>query len=216
MGLQRLGIFAAFLSLIAGAGTARADLINGSFESGSYAWDHYGGHLLSPGSTVMDGWTTFGGDLVALNSDLNLFGITTPFGRISLDLAAYANVEPYGGVQQSVATEVGRTYELSFYLGTYSRSDSAGVTVTAGGSSGILVVPDTSLHDPWTLETFRFTATDTETLIQIRGHLHTAGFIGLDNISIRPASVPEPASLVSLVVGALGILGLRLRRRSLA
>ena len=93
------------------------------------------------GSGAMPGWTVIGGtavgnDGVAWLSNANSYGLTAETGSYFVSLAGYRDNAPYFGVSQTVATTVGQTYALTFYLGVDNSSvyytGPIGVSVTAG------------------------------------------------------------------------------------
>jgi hypothetical protein len=186
--------------------TSRADFTNGSFEAGNYTFDGNGADSLQPGSTTITGWTTFAAALAVIENT-NDFGLATPFGNTFLDLTGYHDSSPYGGVEQSVATVVGNTYQVSLYLGVnndqgLNANGPVSVQITAGSSSAILTANPTGSDNVWTEETFSFVADSTSTLVTIQGNSTASGhYIGLDNLSISPAIVPEPSSIAMLCAG---------------
>lgn len=222
MNLNRFAALIAVIAIMAGSTSARAAFVNGSFEDGNYSFDGNGAQSLSTGSTTINGWTTIGAELAVIRN-ANSFGISTPFGDTFLDLTGYHDGSPYGGVEQTIATVVGHTYDVSLYLGMNNTvGDGFGpvaVTVTAGLASGTLSASSSGSGDIWTQETFTFVAQSTSTTVQIQGESTGSGhYIGLDNVSIRDAgaAVPEPASVVMLGLGAVGLLGYNRARKGRA
>jgi Protein of unknown function (DUF642) len=192
--------------------TSRADFTNGSFEAGNYTFDGNGADSLQPGSTTITGWTTFGAELAVIENTNN-FGLVTPFENNFLDLTGYHDSSPYGGVEQSVATVVGDTYQVSLYLGVDNDQGLNGygpvsVQIAAGSSSTILTANSTGPGNIWTEEIFSFVADSTSTLVAIQGNSTASGhYIGLDNLSISPGVVPEPPSIVMLCAGCAMLTG---------
>jgi hypothetical protein len=186
-------------------------ITNGSFENGSYTFDGNGADSLPAGSTVITGWTTFGAELATIQNTNNFGPITTPFGSIFLDLTGYHDSSPYGGVEQSISTTIGQSYQLTLYLGVYDSNPiyegPISVQVKAGPGSTTFTDNPTGLGSIWTPFSFSFIANSSSTLISIQG---TEGkqYIGLDNVSVIASSaVPEPSTLVlgsaaALLVGA--------------
>ncbi len=195
--LSQLLAIAATASLGAAA-PAHADLLNGSFEGGTFTNQGNDTETFSAGATTMTGWTTTG-DVVSWIGPTNPFGIQAEDGSYFLDLTGYHAGAPFGGVSQSVTTTAGQGYELSFYLGSYTAvwgGPPVSILASAGGTSQTFTNAATTATSTWTAEHFFFTATGSATTITLTG---AAGlnYIGLDNVSLASA-VPEP-SLFSLI-----------------
>lgn len=210
------------LAVLAAPLAARADLIvNGSFEEGT-PQPTGSGESLATGNTTMPGWTVIGGtsgDGLAWLSNSNPFGGITPFGNNFLDLTGYRDQNPYFGVSQSIATDVGQAYTLTFDLGV-DNNDSRyrgpiGVTASAGGTSENFTGYNPSgTGNIWQQFSMSFTATSTSTLVSIRG-IQGNQDISLDNVSVNPGAVPEPSAAALLGLGAgAGLLARALRRRT--
>jgi hypothetical protein len=193
-------------------------ITNGSFESGTYTFDGNGAASLPAGSTAITGWTTFAAELAPI-SNTNVFGITTPFGSVFLDLTGYHDSSPYGGVMQSISTTSGQSYLLTLDLGVDNSvsqySGPISVAVKAGSDSTTFTDDPTGTGVIWTPFSFTFTANSSSTTISIQG-THGIDYIGLDNVSVVAAAVPEPSSLalgLTAIAGG-GITWLRRKRRS--
>ena len=107
-----IAVVCAFVAL-----PVRAELIqNGSFESGNFVPNHENIMTLPVGSTTITGWTVVNDDIAWIR-ETNPYGILTPNGFLLLDLTAYDNSAPHGGVTQTIATTVGQNYALSVDLG---------------------------------------------------------------------------------------------------
>ena len=145
------------------------------------------------GSGAMPGWTVIGGtatgnDGVAWLSNANSYGLTAETGNYFVSLAGYRDNAPYFGVSQTVATTVGQTYALTFYLGVDNSSvyytGPIGVSVTAGPvTQTIENVSPTGTGNQWVAETVDFTATAASSTISIQG-VQGGDYIGLDNVSL--------------------------------
>ena len=197
-------------------GAAQANLLtNGRFEQGAFVDQGNDTETFTAGATTMTGWTT-AGNYVSWIGPSNPFGLTAEDGSYFLDLTGYQAGGPFGGVTQTVATNPGQQYDLSFYLG--SRTDLYGgppVSIQASAAGVSQTFTDSASHDvsTWTLESFTFTATGTSTAITLLG---TAGdaYIGLDNVDLEAgavAAVPEPGTYALMLAG-LGIVGFMARR----
>lgn len=180
---------------------------NGSFEVA--AAGTLPNATLDPGATNLTGWTVIGGGNL-LWCDSSSFCNRPAFdGTFSLDLTGLVNQAPYAGVQQAVATTVGRQYSLGFAL--TGRSDSVPVSVkaSAGGATSIF---QTATAD-WVQHRLDFTALSSSTIVSIVGE--SAGGSGLalqlDAVSVVASAVPEPATAATLLAGLAAVLAARLR-----
>jgi hypothetical protein len=231
MNIRNVRILA--LSAVVGAAPFAAHAVNlvanGSFDNTNNTWiDNTGlggDDLLSSGGTIMPGWSAVSG----LANDLWIttpsgYGLTQSPGNTSayfVDLTGEGNAKPYGGIQQTIATQAGVTYSLNFDLGSSTLYDGPGpgasaIDVVAMGSSvlksGAFVLAPVTNND-WATETFTFTANSASTTIQLLAdNAYTSRYVGLDNVSVT-AAVPEPAS-VALMIAGLGALGAASRRRA--
>ncbi len=217
--------YPAFLALIAIASlplAARANLlVNGSFEAGTYTFGSDGAVDLGVGSTAITGWTVVTNNVAPAGAG-NIYGLTAEDGNVSLDLQSYSDGFPYGGVQQSVATIIGHSYELSFYVGVQNTTSNsvgpASVSASAKAGNGSATTSNsftnslTGAGEQWKQFALDFTAADTTTIITISG-LSTQGgaYIGLDNVSLVETAAPEPASLALLSLAAPVLLKRRRR-----
>jgi hypothetical protein len=189
---------------------ARAQLVNGVLEIGSYIFDGQGADSLGPGSTVITGWTTFNAELAVINQPNN-FGIPAQSGAKSLDLTGYHDSSPYGGIQQTVNTLAGQNYTLSFYVG----SGGGTTTVTVDTGAGPTSFSNTGASF-WQQFTENFTASG-PTVLTFTGTTASGNYIGLDDITLDGRfgtdATPEPGSLA--LFGGLGAsaLGVLVRRR---
>jgi hypothetical protein len=162
-------------------------LTNGSFESGTFAgvseWIS-----LAPGSTAIDGWTTFNAEL-AWGTTPNSANIIASDGVRFLDLTGYHDRSPYGGVTQTVATTMGNRYRLSFDLGTQEEDPRYRGPVSALATAGVITIPFTfnpsGAGNQWHTFSFDFTALSVTTPISILGTRSVGGdYIGLDRVSV--------------------------------
>jgi hypothetical protein len=175
---------------------------NGSFEkaaSGSSP-PTGNGESLPDGSEAIAGWTVFGGlasDGVAWLANGDSYGVSTRYGSDFLDLTGYHDAKPYFGVEQTIKTVVGQTYDLTFHLGVDNGSSlysgPISVTAAAGATSKDFTFGPQGAGNVWKAFTLAFTATSTRTLISIQG-LSGDQYIGLDAVSVVAAPGPAPAS----------------------
>ncbi len=146
------------------------------------------------GSAAMPGWTVIGGpadgsDGLGWVSNANSYGTTAETGSDFLDLTGYRDSAPYFGVTQTVATTVGASYALTFWLGVDNGNayytGPIGVSVTAGATTQTIEnVSPTGSGNQWVEETVDFTATSTASAISIQG-VQGDHYIGLDNVAVE-------------------------------
>ena len=162
-------------------------LTNGSFESGTFV---RGPDFISlaPGSTAIDGWTTFNAEL-AWGTTPNSANIIASDGARFLDLTGFHDSSPYGGVTQTVATTIGKRYRLSFDLGTQEDDRIYRGPISVSATAGVITIPFTfnpsGAGTQWRSFSFDFTAASATTPISILGIRSAGGsYIGLDRVSV--------------------------------
>jgi len=213
---QAAAILIAGMIVFVGAGRASAEpvelIVNGRFEGPSISpqrWDTFEA-ISEP--TGIEGWTISSGsvDLVAPSCGCGL-----PYeGQQWLDLTGR---DP-GAIEQSFATNVGQTYELSFWYANNTAGSApayvADVTVT--GDSTLLdtqISHSGSGHNNMNYELFSdaFVADSSSTTLRFQS-LTTSGSAGiaLDYVSVV---IPEPGTIALLLCGAFTLLGFAWRRR---
>jgi hypothetical protein len=198
------------------AGAQANLLVNGGFENtlGSFVSDGNGAMSLLPGSKAIPGWTTTNAELAWIFTPNN-FGLFAAEGSYFLDLTGYHDSTPFGGVTQTIATNIGGLYKLTFALGsstTFGTPDS--LLVSAGSAVDVPFLSTANATNAWEPETLFFTASSDHTAINFVGNSGFA-YIGLDDVNVTSA-VPLPAALPLLggAVGALGIFGRWRKRRA--
>lgn len=203
-----------------------ASVVDGSFESAPVP---NGGLLFyGAGSTIggANGWTVFGDGVNAvlgINTNYTEAGVAFPAfdGKVHLDLTGGGNTGA-NGVYQDIATAIGQTYRLAFYLGN--------ATGNGTGNSGVYVLPSTiglsigggqaqSFENAgvtlgainWTQYSKDFKATSTSTRVSFINQTPTGdNFAGLDLVSI--SAIPEASTWAMMILG-VGLAGAALRRR---
>ena len=200
-----------FFSLVSTMDMAKsAVLINGSFESGSFAPNSQNTMTLNIGATSMTGWTVFNDQIAWIGTPNPFYGLSPTSGSRFLDLTDYAFGIPYGGVRQTVSTVPSAIYRLSFDVGAYWGGTSK-IRVTAGDlDAEATATPVRPQVHTWTRFSSLFTAIESNTTISLLGIQADSsnGFLGLDNVVLESvqgsAAVPEPATWTFfLVVGGL-------------
>jgi hypothetical protein len=164
-------------------------LTNGSFDVGTYSFGGDGAQDLAPGSTTITGWTVITNDVAPIEAS-NIYSIVPEDGNVLLDLQGYTNGSPYGGVQQTIATQPGAQYQMKFWIGVQNDVPigvgPASVTAVAGSTSQSFTNNLAGPANQWQQFTMNFAATSLTTTISLSG-LSTAGgaYIGLDNADVE-------------------------------
>ena len=167
----------AILIALAGVGAARANLIsNPSFETTTPVVAPGTFVLFTPGSTAVTGWTVVGAagtDIGVTSTTFTQSGISFPAedGSNWVDLTGLNTNNDTQGLQQTIATIIGDTYTLSFFVGNVdSPSTGFGVTSTVnvfanGSSLGAFTNNCTTCATTltWVPFSHTFTATSTST-----------------------------------------------------
>lgn len=216
--------FGAALASFMIAGNAHAgSLTNGSFENtdSTFVGDGNGVDEVYVGQTTIPGWTVFSDD-ISWMGPANDFGLSASNGSYFLDLTGYHNDVVDGGIEQTISTQAGATYEITFDLGsssTYGIQD--GLLLSAGSTSQSFVsTNDGTQTDLWQSMSMSFTAGGSTTLLSFLGNSGT-NYIGLDNVVVTQTSVattPLPGTFPMLAtgLGALGLLGWHKKRKNAA
>ncbi len=167
-------------------------VVNGGFETGDFSdWNY----------TSVDDFSFVGTKFVHSGSYAAFFGDLQQDGG--------------GSISQSLATNIGTTYALSFWFAGNGDSPS-GFSATVGGNT-VYKVTDPPYDADYKLYTFYFTATASSTLLKFTEY-DNVSYINLDDVSVVTASsVPEPTSMIPLGIGMATLVGyISYRRRALA
>ena len=203
---------AAAMTLTAGAASA-VTLVNGSFELGDNPGSTF--TTQSAGSNAITGWTVggFGVDYIGgywMASD----------GVRSIDLSALSS----GSVSQSIATEAGKTYTVTFDLsGNPDGGPDQKITVVSiSGSLPYIATYDVTAANSrdnmnWQSYSYTFTAFSNLSTLTFASNEYTPFGPALDNVGIVEGDgigspVPEPESWALLMAG-FGLVGAAIRRR---
>jgi choice-of-anchor C domain-containing protein len=207
--MRFVGLFAVLALFLPVPVSALPILVNGSFESGPVIAP-FEDINIAGGSTAITGWTVTGNVIDYLGPPWDVTD-----GERGIDLDGNDGI---GGIEQTFATVPGQPYFLRFDLsgnphGTplekLMRLDIAGLTQTySHDSSG--QTRDALL---WQAITVLFVASDSTSTVAFTSLSPADNSFGalIDNVRIDP--VPEPATLLLVGAGGLGLLA-SIRRRN--
>jgi Protein of unknown function (DUF642) len=198
-----------------------ATIVNGGFESPGLP---PGGISLYSGGSNIGGWTVLGNDVYLIQSNYgeSSFGVsafTAQEGLNSLDLTGNANTGITDGVQQSISTNIGEIYRLSFFVGVAKGNglyaSPSILDLSINGGSRISFTNNNLVQGTLNWQQFSqdFTAISSSTTIAFFNSTATSSnnFVGLDNIQIGSAtSAPEPLTIVGTLIG--GTASMRMRK----
>jgi choice-of-anchor C domain-containing protein len=178
-----IGMATALAASLALTGSAQAfdGLANGSFESGDFNGGGAGYQALDAPSTLVTGWTVAAGSIDWVGPYWQ-----AQDGTKSIDLDGNAP----GAISQTVATTVGNTYFVSFYLaGNPNGAPVKTLTVSATGAAPATFTFDVSNTSNaamgWRLEGYSFVATSaSSTLTFASGDTSGATGPALDNVVV--------------------------------
>lgn len=187
--LMKVGAVAAAMTAANMAGASTNLITNGDFETGD-----------------VSGWACFNtGGARDFKCDADTGGLTPNTGNFYMELFQNGDV---GTVEQTFATTAGEEYNLSFFSSFLLSRDVNSLAYTINGGAMMSVAQTGSMAK--TFERFQ-AVSDVTTLSFFYATESGSGIIGVDDVSV--AAVPLPASAL-LLLGALGALGVRARRKA--
>jgi hypothetical protein len=207
---------AAGLGLMAACGAAQAaNLIqNGDLE----APDVSGYAIIAAGSSFT-GWDVVGaGNVAPIDTGFSAFGSTlnAQAGAQWIDMSGATTTG--AGIQQSVATDLGQRYSLSFWVGnanTNGPGSSSTINVLVNGVQIFSATNSaiTAGQQVWQEFQTSFSGTGAPTTIAFfNGDAAGDDNNGLDSITLTATAAPEPAAWAMMIMGFSG-MGVFLRRR---
>lgn len=210
----------AALAMLAGLGLASASqananlFVNGSFETPGCASNCI---LDTPAeASLISGWTTALSGVEYFTPSTYGVGAAAD-GSMVVDLANYTYSN--GAIEQTIATTLGQTYDLSFFAGNSTYGNRTGDGYVKVTINGVTHQFDTAMATTsqivWKKVDLSFQAIAASTTVRFWNDQDSyKHFAFIDNVSAVVA-VPEPETYALMLVG-LGLVGFMARRRKVA
>jgi hypothetical protein len=212
-------VIAATLTLVLAVSAASAQVVNGDFEAGSFAYGN------GTPSTVPNGWQlgppgSPGPSNMTVGSGFGPLTNQGPQSGSHYMIFQSPATSGYDCLYQDLNTTAGLQYQVSFYVaiapgtaggtppGLHPVWDENTANSTILGPSNSYYNPASTLSSAYQFYSFSTVASTSLTRLDFHG-IDATGAIFLDNVSVTP--VPEPSSLV--LVAACMVAALRPWRR---
>jgi hypothetical protein len=196
----RLPIAILTLTLVSGVASASPLLVNGGFETGNFSgWNVTGG----PCEFVLK-------DIASQSTCTGVDPGTDPGPRDGTYAAYLGQAGSLGSISQTIATTVGTSYDVQFYLANTSLGGDTNPNEFQVLWNGAPILTEIDLPVSGYQEyNILETATGTSATLEFAAQQNPAYFV-LDDVSVTdpPAPVPEPATL-ALFAGGLAVLRMR-------
>lgn len=179
-------------------------IVDGGFENSNF----HGNFQTFNAGADLGGWTVESGSVDLINNYWQ-----PAAGHYSLDL----NGRSAGVIEQSFATVVGQTYNVSFDMAGNTDNGASVKYITAGVTGSHAFTFDTTGKSRagmgWTTKGFSFVADSTTSTLRFAGDSRNTYYgAALDNISVM-AAVPEPDTYAMLFAGMVLLGGVARRKR---
>ena len=176
-------------------------VFNGGFELDPLV-DPNNPNVTNPNIT---GWTKLGDAIDTSGTRISNFPQS---GNQGLSLGGFVDLSY---ISQTLSTEPGQKYELSYYLASIAEAPDLDNQFQAFVGGNKIFDQKNISFQPYTLYKFDFTADASATELRF-GNVDRYAFLYLDNVSVNP--IPEPSNIAGIAVA--GLLGIWLNKKRLA